>query len=75
MQTEGESPALSLSIIRTEITGLHVDRTPVQISISYVFPPSALPLSLLTLLLPSPCYTLPSVFVSAYCSVFVSAWC
>lgn len=61
----GKSCALSLSSVRTQIMGLHVNRTLVQISISYLFPPSALPLSLLTLLSPVCCYTRLSGFFSA----------
>lgn len=46
--------------------GLHVNRHLVQISISYLFPPSALPLSLLTLLLPIRRYVHPCGFFSAH---------
>lgn len=42
--------------------GPHVNRSLVQISISYLFPPSALPLSLLTLLSPIRRYMHPFSF-------------
>lgn len=56
------SLSLSLSCVGTQIMGLHVIRTLVQISISYLFPLSAL--SLLTLLPPIRCYARPSGFFS-----------
>lgn len=57
-----ESFVPSLSSIRTQMTGLCVNRTLVQISISSLFPSSAFRLSLRTLLSPICCYMYPPDF-------------